>query len=835
MITMLSSNLSLFSLVIFLCICFYVGSSHANKCAETDRQALLKLKDGFIDEFNSLDSWKGEDCCEWDGISCDNLTASVTELYLRDCSLRGKMDSSICELKHLTFFDLSGNEIEEVIPKCIGSLAQLIVLNLAGNNLVGGIPPTLGNLSNLQTLDLSHNHLNGTLPSTIWQLSTLRMLVLYSNNLTGVDIIREGHLSNLSELDIADNQLSGSQQLFEISKLASLEKLYLSDNQLNGTLPATVWQLSSLRTLDLSSNEFNDVDVIRDVHLSNLSELFIADNQLSGSQLLLEISKIASLETLDLSRNQLNGVVNESYLSNLSQLRYLNIAGNALTFNFNSNWVPPFQLYSFSAASCILGPKFPTWLRNQIELGNLDISNSGISDSFPNWFGNLSSGISHLNVSHNKISGALPLSLPRKKQTYHNVWDLSFNDLSGPLPPFPELDALFLSNNRFSGSITSFCATSSEALIVLDLSSNLLAGTLPDCWGRFQFLGHLNLAQNNLSGRIPKSFATLQNIGSINLNSNNFSGSLPAWIGHNLSQLNVLSLEANKFNGSIPTSLCNLLSLRVLDLSNNNITGKIPQCLSRIIVLSNTSFSGPTLVYGVLPDGPDNSRFIDKAMLEWKGQNREFKENLKHMTIIDLSCNQLTGEIPKSITTLAALAVLNLSRNNLTGFIPDNIGHMQWLESLDLSRNHLYGRMPASFSNLTFLSYMDLSFNNLSGKIPQSTQLQTFDASVYKGNTGLCGPPLPNHCPGDAVSPNGSVDTNNVEEDGDENELITIGFYVTLGFGFFVGFWGVCGTLIIKSSWRHAYFQFFNNMNDWIYVTLVVFMARMKRRFQVQD
>ncbi|XP_027359000.1 receptor-like protein EIX1 [Abrus precatorius] len=853
MITMLSSKISLFSLVTFLCICFYVGSSHANKCAETDRQALLKLKDGFIDERNSLDSWKGEDCCEWEGISCDNLTAHVTTLNLWDSWLRGKMDSSICELKHLTFFDISLNEVEGVIPKCIGSLAQLIELNLARNDLVGDIPPTLGNLSNLQTLDLHGNHLlandlewvshlstmkyldlshvnlsqsanwlssiskipsllelrlddcvisqvipksiphinsstslktlslsqnqlnsstlslvlkaskvltyldlsynslqhntpdgfvnmvslshlrylnlsgnelegnilkyihtliqlkelrldqnklsgkpvdyirqfcsaryglevlylgnnpfssaplpdfsclsslkalslrganivgslpqsvsklvsleelvlsnnslNGTLPSIVWQLSSLRTLVLSSNELNGVDVIREAHLSNLSHLDLRDNQLSGSQPLFEISKLASLEELDLSDNQLNGTLPSTVWQLSSLRTLLLSSNKLNGVDVIRELHASNLSFLDLMNNQLSGSQPLLEISKLVSLEELYLSNNQLNGtfpstigqlcslkrlylnsnkfngVVKESHLSNLSQLQYLNVAQNALAFNFNSNWVPPFQLDELAASSCILGPKFPTWLKQQRKLRYLQISNSGISDSFPNWFWNLPSRWLYLNVSHNKISGALPLLLPSTKGKYYNAWDFSFNNLSGPLPPFPELDALILSNNMFSGSITSFCATSPRRLTVLDLSSNLLSGTLSDCGRKFERLSVLNLAKNNLSGSIPKSFGTLQQIVSINLNSNNFSGeipsltfctelrlidfgknnlqgTLPAWIGHNLRKLTVLSLEANKFHGNIPTSLCNLLYLQVLDLSENNITGKIPQ------------------------------------------------------------------------------------------------------------------------------------------------------------------------------------------------------------------------------------------------------------------
>ena len=63
-----------------------------------------------------------------------------------------------------------------------------------------------------------------------------------------------------------------------------------------------------------------------------------------------------------------------------------------------------------------------------------------------------------------------------------------------------------------------------------------------------------------------------------------------------------------------------------------------------------------------------------------------------------------------------------------------------------------------------------------------------------------------------------------------EDDLIKLGFYVSLG----LEFWGVCGTLIIKSSWRHAYFQFFNHINDWIYVTIIIFWVTMKRKFQIQ-
>jgi len=155
------------------------------------------------------------------------------------------------------------------------------------------------------------------------------------------------------------------------------------------------------------------------------------------------------------------------------------------------------------------------------------------------------------------------------------------------------------------------------------------------------------------------------------------------------------------------------------------------------------------------------------------------------------------------------------------------MGHMKMLESLDLSGNHLSGEIPTSFCSLTFLSFLDLSFNNLSGKIPQTTQLQTFNASSYIGNQ-LCGQPL-TPCPRNGGSNN--LDPNhNIDKGGDE--LVSFGFYVSLALGFVVGFWGVCGTLILKRSWRQAYYQLFVNMYDWMYVQVFIFKARMVRRFQ---
>ena len=55
--------------------------------------------------------------------------------------------------------------------------------------------------------------------------------------------------------------------------------------------------------------------------------------------------------------------------------------------------------------------------------------------------------------------------------------------------------------------------------------------------------------------------------------------------------------------------------------------------------------------------------------------------------MIDLSNNNLTGEIPAGISDLKELRELNLSNNNLTGDIPEWIGLLQNLKFLYLDDN----------------------------------------------------------------------------------------------------------------------------------------------------
>ena len=170
-------------------------------------------------------------------------------------------------------------------------------------------------------------------------------------------------------------------------------------------------------------------------------------------------------------------------------------------------------------------------------------------------------------------------------------------------------------------------------------------------------------------------------------------------------------------------------------------------------------------IYGLVRYSLDDlyaDYYTERMDLVVKGKQMEFQRILSIVKLIDLSSNNLLGEIPHGITNLLTLGTLNLSRNQLTGEIPEDIGAMQGLETLDLSSNRLSGRIPLSMSSITSLSHLNLSHNLLSGPIPATNQFQTFnDPSMYEGNPGLCWIPLSTQC---------STPNKDHKVEGDENE-----------------------------------------------------------------
>ncbi|XP_011005374.1 PREDICTED: receptor-like protein 12 isoform X2 [Populus euphratica] len=158
--------------------------------------------------------------------------------------------------------------------------------------------------------------------------------------------------------------------------------------------------------------------------------------------------------------------------------------------------------------------------------------------------------------------------------------------------------------------------------------------------------------------------------------------------------------------------------------------------------------------------------------MTWKGVEIEFEKIRSTLSILDLSNNNFIGEIPKVIGKLKGLQQLNLSYNFLTGQIQSSLGMLSNLESLDLSSNFLTGRIPDQLADLTFLAVLNLSHNQLEGAIPTGKQFNTFNASSFEGNLGLCGFPMPKECNSDEASP---LQPSNFH-DGDDSKFFGEGF-----------------------------------------------------------
>nr|XP_051210655.1 receptor-like protein EIX2 [Lolium perenne] len=801
-----------------------------------------------------------------------NALPNLGVLVLSYCGLN--MSNAPSSLLHhnltvLEELDLSGNPLNRLsASNWFWDVISLKSLNVALCELSGTFPDELGNLTLLENFDISYNYINLMMPGTLQNMCNLTSLDLSGNNINGdirevIDMIPSCSWKNLQELKVFDTNISGMTLQF-VSNLSSLRMLEIGHNQLSGSVPMEIGMLTNLSYIDLSNNILSGSLPVEIGTLTELTYLDLSNNNLSGS-LPVEIGTLTKLTYLDLSNNNLSGVISEDHFASLVNLKNIYLSPSNLEFVIGSHWVPPFNLEMALFSSCYLGPKFPKWLRWQKGIDTLDLSDTGLVGRIPNWFWTTFSEASSLDISLNQLTGELPPSLefmsvvvlsmqsnlligliPNLSRTVE-ILDISRNSLNGFVENFraPQLEVAVLFSNSITGTIpTSICRL--HKLLVLDLSNNLLSKELPDC-GRRELdqwitsnnnsprvnstssfslkITTLLLSNNSLSSGFPLFLRHCASLMFLDLAQNKFTGELPRWISEAMPSLVMLRLRSNNFSGHIPIELMALQVVRILDLSNNKFSGAIPQYLKNLKGLTGNALDSdenPFEEAYVDRDGITHIGFYSDSFSEViKGQVLEYRETLYLMTL-DLSCNSLTGKIPNEISSLTGLINLNLSSNLLSGNIPPKIGNLRSLESLDLSKNTLGGGIPQSLTNLTYLSYLNLSYNNLSGRIPSGRQLDILmaddPASMYIGNPGLCGDPVPRQCAGSPRDPPTSEDSARWSED----VLFQMDFLLGSIVGFVLGTWMVfCGLLFMK-RWRYAYFGKVDQLYERLYVISVV-------------
>lgn len=414
----------------FLLLCsqlfLVITLSSAASCPQNQSTALLNFKSGFsisswasiscadegVTNYAKTNTWQdGTDCCQWDGVKCENHTGNVVGLDLSCSWLQGPIhsNSSLFHLSHLQSLNLAHNDLQQsqVLPQ-YGSLVGLTHLNLSSSNFQGQVPAELSGLSKLVSLDLGFNNVlaleNNVWASLLQKLTQLREVVLDRVRMLSIE---PSSFANLS---------------------SSLTTLTLNQCDLKGRFPETIISLPSLQKLVLSENGDLTGDFSNSTWSNSLEHLEIQFTNIAG-KLPSSIGNVRGLQHLDVGSCNFSGSIPDS-LGNLTGLRYLSLITN-----------------DFSGS-------IPSTLSNLGELTILALSENRLTGRIPNIFGRLSKLIG-VTLRANNLIGEIPTSICSVREL--QVLELGNNTLTGGIPQclgnLTKLETLDLSNNNLVGPI----------------------------------------------------------------------------------------------------------------------------------------------------------------------------------------------------------------------------------------------------------------------------------------------------------------------------------------------------------------------------------------------
>ncbi|KAH7834381.1 hypothetical protein Vadar_015430 [Vaccinium darrowii] len=717
-----------------ICFCNGISSSlnhtHNNiTCFESEREALVKFKQDLIDPSNWLSSWDTvDDCCRWVGVVCDSLTGHVHEIRLQNpyndqsyfekeaeyqaylrYKLRGKVNPSLLNLKHLQYLDLSNNNFEGApIPTFIGSIATLRYLNLSWAGFGGTIPPQLGNITTIRYLDLGYNFGGVRVGNLQW----LAGLVL------------------LQHLDMSCVDLSKALDwLWVTSNLPSLVELHLSNCQLKYVVsPSSTNKINftSLDILDLSINDLGPSTLGWVLSLNNLVSLDLSFCRFFGP-VTCGFQNMTSLRVLDLAYNSFNSTI-PNCLYSLSHLESLSLEGNYLQGVISIAVENLTSLVSLDLKSNQLQGNMPTSLGKLCKLKTIDLSYNEFSGEVADVLIGFSRCKSHMievfSLHRNHLLGQLPDELGQLKNLY--LFDISENSFSGPIPVsigrLSSLKWLCLSYNKFNGTIPeSFWQLAKlESLVVND---NALEGVVSDVnFANLTTLRRLHAGGNSITLKASENWVPPFQVEELNLDSWLLGPQFPLWLPSQR-KLTLLSIANTRISDSIPTWIWPIFSkLLYANLSRNQICGEIPSLLNvgDPYPLIDLSFNR---LNGSLPLIPSNLVWLDLSNNSFSGSIYHVlcgkgEEPNKSLSFLNLGNNLLSGNIPDCWKHWPKLRVIILENNNLVGGIPSSMGQLQVLQSLHLRHNNLSGELPQTLQNCSSLLIIDLSENRFTGSIP---------------------------------------------------------------------------------------------------------------------
>eukprot|EP00797_Seminavis_robusta_P011476 Sro186_g080620.1 Leucine Rich Repeat (569) ;mRNA; r:26629-28335 len=227
-----------------------------------------------------------------------------------------------------------------------------------------------------------------------------------------------------------------------------------------------------------------------------------------------------------------------------------------------------------------------------------------------------------------------------------------------------------------------------NTLLILNLNSNNLQGTLPAVSRLLPNLRTFDIGNNQLHGEVPTGAAATNEVMEVFIVSNNyFEGQMIASGGFRSFGLRVGKLDGNKLLGYHDPLLKYLTKLEIMNVSSN--------------------------LYGVY--GSKLAEMIESKSIYYFGS----------------ADNMFTGTIPTTLGILPTLETIDIHGNpGLFGTIPTELGALTNLALLDVSYTNISGPVPTKLCELVESGLLKIRANcSLVDCCSMNSTLQTVDPS----------------------------------------------------------------------------------------------------------
>ena len=512
---------------------------------------------------------------------------------------------------------------------------------------------------------------------------------MYTNHLIGSIPNSFNNLSYLIELQIGINFLTGIIPKYLFNNLTNLEVFIIRQNYLIGKIPENIGNSNKLKYF------------------------YIFQNYFTGT-LPLSLSLCTNLQYFGIYENYFTGTIPNYFGNNLQSLIYFYIDQNLFTGTI------------------------PLTLGNCINLTRFIIYDNLLTSTLPITLSNLMN-IEYFYVNRNYLNGTIPETFLNFYKIQYFIFEYNF--FSSTLPSFIgnliTLQDLSLHVNMFTGSIPSSYSNLTN-LYYLSIYSNYLTSSIPNIFGNnLLLLQYLYLQDNLLTSYIPSSLSSCHELLYLELSNNLFtsisSSSLSSSLFQNLTKLISINLQNNNIYSRLPENFDNLAMLIYMKFNDNKFYGAIPISYSKlkslqVLLLQNNYLTGSiTYIFN--------------------------ETNQFNLYTIELSNNQLTGEIPITLFQLPSITTIVAVKNCFSSGINDNIcKYSKYLTTLALDgietasncRNLLLSSLSSSslLSSKTKSSYQ--TYHNFDNTIPYCLFNLTNLHTLHLSGIGFTGK-LPNY------------------------------------------------------------------------------------------